>query len=127
MSYAEAICDHNGIEVDTLHLIYSTNKNIEVKVKTSFGLTEEMVLDEVVLQGEVWGPRLASNQVNMFGKEMLEKEFSSVCRYKGYIPVPVLGQIDDTIGVTLAGFKAAQLNSYMNVKAADKDLQFGQD
>ena len=100
-------------------------KNVEVKVKTSFGLTEEMVLDEVVLQGEVWGPSLASNQVDMFGKDMLEENF--VYKYKGYIPVPILGQIDDTIGVTLAGFEAAQMNSYMNVRSADKYLQFGQD
>ena len=46
-------------------------------------------------------------------------------RYKGYIPVPVLGQIDDTIGISLAGYKANQFNSYMNVKSADKYLQFG--
>ena len=99
MNLGEALSDlfDSGIEDDTLHLLYSANKNVEVKVKTSFGLTEEMVLDEVVLQGEVWGPSLASNQVDMFGKEMLEKEFSFVYRYKGYIPVPLLGLIDDTI------------------------------
>ena len=95
-------------------------------MKTPFGLTDKVVLDEVVLQGEVWGPSLASNQVDTFGKEMLEEDMSFLYKYKGYIPVPVLGQIDDIIGVTLAGYKSVQLNRFLNVKAADKYYQFGQ-
>ena len=96
-------------------------------MKTPFGLTDKVVLDEVVLQGEVWGPSFASNQVDTFGKEMLEEDMSFLYKYKGYIPVPVLGQIDDIIGVTLAGYKSVQLNRFLNVKAADKYYQFGQD
>ena len=41
--------------------------------------------------------------------------------------MPVLGQIDDIIGVTLAGYKAIQLNRFLNGKAADKYYQFGLD
>ena len=48
-------------------------------------------------------------------------------KYKGYIPVPVLGMVDDIIGVTLAGYNAAQMNSYLIVKSLDKYLQFGLD
>ena len=33
----------------------------------------------------------------------------------------------DTIGISQAGYKAAQFNNYMNVKSADKYLQFGYD
>ena len=35
--------------------------------------------------------------------------------------------VDEIIGVTLAEYKSVQLNSYLNVKTADKYLQFGQD
>ena len=63
-------------------------------------VTDEVTLDDVVLQGEVWGPILASNQVDMFGKEMLQEDYSFMFQCKGYIPVPVLGQIDDTIGIS---------------------------
>ena len=112
---------------DTIHLLYNANKNIQVKVKTPFGLTNELLVDEAVLQGEVWGSSLASNQVDTFGQEMLEDNLPFTFRYKGYIPVPILGLIDDTIGVTDAGYKAVQLNSFMNVKTSDKYLQFGQE
>ena len=114
------------IKDDTIHLLYNANKNIQVKVKTPFGLTNELLVDEAVLQGEVWGSSLASNQVDTFGQEMLEDDFPFIFRYKGYIPVPILGLIDDTIGVTDAGYKAVQLNSFMNVKTSDKYLQFEQ-
>ena len=37
----------------------------------------------------------------------------------------MLGLVDDTIGVTEAGYKAQQMNAYFNVKTAEKSLQFG--
>ena len=129
MKLGEALSDlySSGVQDDTVHLLYEANKAVEVRVKTPFGLTDEVVLEEVILQGEVWGPTLASNQVDTFGKEMLEEDVSFIFKYKRYIPVPILGMIDDVIGVTLAGYQSAQLNSYINVKTAEKYLQFGQD
>ena len=46
---------------------------------------------------------------------------------KGKLLVPLLGMVDDTIGVTEAGYKSAQFNAYLNVKSADKKKQFGID
>ena len=102
----------SGIEDETVHLFYEGNKKVEFWVKIPFGLTEEAELEKVVLQGEVWGPTLASNQVDTFGKDMLEEDASFMFRYKKYIPVPILGMVDDIIGVTLAEYKSVQLNSF---------------
>ena len=41
------------------------------------------------------------------------------------MPIPLLGQVDDLLGVAEAGYKSKQLNAYVNVKTANKDLQFG--
>ena len=35
--------------------------------------------------------------------------------------------IDDVVGVSESGVKAKQLNAYLNVKGAEKKLQFGHD
>ena len=43
----------------------------------------------------------------------------------GVVPIPLLGQVGDLIGVAEAGHKTKQLNSFVNVKTADKNLQFG--
>ena len=45
-------------------------------------------------------------------------------RYKGEVPFPLLGRVD-LLGVAEAGFKTEQLNAVVNVKTADKDLEFG--
>ena len=58
---------------------------------------------------------------------MLEDEPTYIYKFKGEVSIPLLGQVDDLIGVSEAGFKAHQLNSYVNVKTSDKNLQFGPD
>ena len=45
--------------------------------------------------------------------------------YKDVLPVSLLILIDDMIGVSNASFKAHQMNTVLNVKTADKRLQFG--
>ena len=37
----------------------------------------------------------------------------------------LLTSIDDMLGITEAGYKAQQMNTFMNVKTAEKTLQFG--
>ena len=56
---------------------------------------------------------------------MIENKPSYMFRFKGEVPIPLLGQVDDLLGVAEAGFKSEQLNAFVNVKTADKDLQFG--
>ena len=41
------------------------------------------------------------------------------------MPVSILGLVDDMLGITEAGFQAQQMNTFMNVKTAEKKLQFG--
>ena len=45
--------------------------------------------------------------------------------YKNVLPVGFLGLVDDVVGITEAGGKAQMLNSFINVKSAEKYLQFG--
>ena len=82
-------------------------------------------MENRVLQGDTWASAMASSQVDSFGKEMLQEEPSYMYKFHGKVPIPLLGQVDDLIGVAEAGFKSAQLNFYVYVKPADKDLLFG--
>ena len=43
------------------------------------------------------------------------------------VPVGILGMVDDLVGISEAGYKAQELNAYVNTKTADKKLQFGPD
>ena len=52
MDLEEAVSDlyDSGMKDNTLKLLYNSNNNIKVKVKTPFGLFEESKLDKIVLQ-----------------------------------------------------------------------------
>ena len=46
-------------------------------------------------------------------------------KYKDMLPVGFLGLVDDIVGITEVGYKAHQLNAMINLKTAEKTLQFG--
>ena len=92
-------------------------------VNTPNGLSERHIIEDVVLQGDTWGSILASVQVDTIGKEIEDSGLGY--KYKDVLPVSLLGLVDDLIGVTLAGYQAQELNAVLNVKTAEKRLQFG--
>ena len=129
MSLEEAVNDlyDVGVQDDTLPLLYEANQNIEMSAKTQqSGLTETQPITSVVLQGDTWGPALASNQVDTIEKECQE-EGKYQFLYKDSVPVGILGMVDDLVGISEAGYKAQELNAYVNTKTAEKKLQFGPD
>ena len=77
------------------------------------------------MQGDTWAPGQASAQVDSFGKELIIEQPSYMYRFKGEVPIPLLGQVDDLLGVSIVGHKAEQLNGFVNVKTAGKKCQFG--
>ena len=91
-------------------------------VNTPAGLSERQKIENVVLQGDTFGSILASVQVDSIGKEVEQSEYGY--RYKEVLPVSLLGLVDDIIGVTNAGYRAQQMNALINVKTAEKDLNF---
>ena len=111
-----------GVNDDNLHLIHQANAEVNMAVKTISGLTDRQVLKDVVLQGDTWGSILASVQVDSIGKECQEAGYGYM--YKDSLPVSILGLVDDMLGITEAGFQAQQMNTFMNVKTAEKKLQF---
>ena len=121
----EAISDifDTGVDDDNLALIFKANDEVHMAVKTANGLSDRQVVRNCVLQGDTFGSILASVQVDKIGKECIEEGYFYL--YKNILPVGFLGLVDNVVGVTEAGFKAQQLNSFMNVKTAEKSLQYG--
>ena len=72
-------------------LVHNANKYIKVKVKTPSGITEQMTMEDIVMQGDTWASTMASVQCDAFGKELLEEEASFFYKYKGFVPVGILG------------------------------------
>ena len=120
-----AICDiyDTGVDDDQLVLLYKSNQEINMAVKTANGMSDRQIVKDIVLQGDTFGSILASVQVDNIGKDCMDAGHYYL--YKDSLPVGFLGLVDDIVGITEAGFKAQQLNAYINVKTAEKMLQFG--
>ena len=112
-----------GVDDDTLVLLHKANEEVHMAVKTTNGLTERQVIKDIVLQGDTWGSLLASVQVDSIGKECQEAGYGYM--YMDSLPISMLGLVDDLVGVTEVGYQAQQMNTFMNIKTAEKSLQFG--
>ena len=83
-----------GLDDNNLALLYKMNEEVQVAIKTPFGLTERTQIEKIVMQGETFGPLCCSVQVDTFGRECLQKnKFLYV--YKGEVGVPPLAMVDD--------------------------------
>lgn len=112
-----------GLRNDNLPLIYKANNKISMAVNTPSGITQRQEISDTVLQGDTFGCLLASVQVDTIGKECSQAGYGY--NYMEELPVGILGLVDDTIAVTEAGYKATEMNTFMNIKTAEKGLQFG--
>ena len=121
----EALSDiyNAGVSDDSLSLLHQANAEVQMAVKTPTGLTERQTIRDIVLQGDTFGSILASVQVDAIGQECMKTGYYYL--YKDTLPVGFLGLVDDIVGISEAGYKAQQQNVFINLKTAEKTLQFG--
>ena len=121
-----------GMVDDSLCLLESLNTNVANSVNTPYGATETIVLPAVVAQGDLLAPIEASVQVDNIAKiQIMEEEERELeegstifYKYKNTVPIPILGMMDDTATVTVAGFKTDIMNAHIVTHTANKMLQF---
>ena len=111
----EAISDiyDYGLNDDNLSLILKANQTVYMAVKTPGGLTDRVMIENSVLQGDTFGSLLASVQVDAIAKEVEKAGIGY--NYKEELPINILGLVDDLIGVTEAGFKTQIMNTIQDL------------
>ena len=125
ISLEEAISDlfDVGVKDDTLLLLYEANNSVNMSVKTPYGNSKRKIITNSFLQGDTWGTSMASVQVDQMGQEAMKRGHYYL--YKDIVPIGVMGMVDDIMGVSEAGFKSQEMNAFINIKTAEKRLQFG--
>ena len=90
---------------DMLALIYEANRTTIFAVKTPNGITRSAQIVNKVLQGDVLAPLISSNMVDKnIGFPALRSD--NIYLYKNQIIIPPLTMQDDTLGVSVCGFKS---------------------
>ena len=108
---------------DKIALVYQSNVDNMVSVKTAHGLTNRENIPSIVQQGGVWGPMQCSVTVDKVGKDCGERG-TNLYMYRNQVRVLPLSMVDDLLGVSKCGNKSISLNSYINARIEMKRLIF---
>ena len=106
--------------------MHTTNETNNIRVKTPAGISDVRNVRNNICQGDLWGSVQCGVMVDGFGKDSLAAELEPY-KYKGKVPVPLLGMVDDILSITESGYKTRRMNAFLNAKTAVKRLQFGPD
>ena len=121
-----------GVQEDLLVLLNKVNINMKISINTSYGLTEPVIIPALVAQGDLFAPLQAAVQVDSMTRRLEEQDLAReeagehglLYKYKGKFTIPSLGLMDVNLTVSEAGFKAEEINIFMNENSATKLLQF---
>ena len=110
----------DGVTNDKLSLLYQINKNAQVAIKTSSGLTKRTPISNIIMQGTVWGSILCTSTIHNLGKQCYASP-QEMYQYKG-VPIPPLGMVDDIICVTNVN-QTQKMNQIINTFIESKKLK----
>ena len=115
-----------GIKDDMLAMLNVANENVKFVVKTPNGMTENRIISNKIMQGDVMAPLLSSNFVDVnIVRTAIKSE--NIYMYKDKVPIPPLIMQDDTITISACGTKTQSMNTMINTCANIMGLQFGSD
>ena len=128
MWYAETHNDLYDVKVkdNKFALIAKLDEKADVVVKTPCGLTDEFTLDQLVMQGSVFGPIKSTIQIDTLGRDC-QKNNQGLFKYKNVLSIPPLALIDDCLGFSTCSTDAVQLNAILNSKIISKKLRLSAD
>ena len=114
-----------GMFSEHLNILHEANKEVVMEVKGTYVTSVENKLESCVLQGDTWAPKLATASMEDVSKFWEDTAGQDIYLYKEEVPLGILGLVDDLIGLTSGAASTNHMNAVMNVKAAEKGLQYG--
>ena len=115
-----------GVQNHNLALMYEANSKNLVAVKTPNDITERVLIEDIIMQGEVMAPLECSVSVDTFGKECQDEE-KYLFYYRDKVGVPSLSMVDDLVNISDCGLESVKLNAFINAKSNTKKFQFGKE
>ena len=101
-----------GLQNDKLNILHSENQNAQVAFKTQSGITSRLNVNNIIMQGTVWGGLYCTTMMNNLGE--ISYQDKNIYKYKGEVPIPTLQMVDDILGIQKCNTKMVNQNSYIN-------------
>ena len=113
-----------GIQNYKLVLLYDVNKTNNISIRTPIGKSKRQTAEKIICQGDSWWSIECSLSIDEFGKDSLKQEMEPY-KYKGRVPIPVLGMVDDLLAISETGYKTNRMNGFLNAKPPWKNFNLG--
>ena len=111
-----------GLNNDKLPLLFLENQNAKIAVKTPKGISRRVSIQNIVMQGTVWGSLMCTATMDKLGKLVYNND-NLLYKYKGVVDVPSLGMVDDILAVQKCSEKSVEINSVINAFIESKKLK----
>ena len=111
-----------GCVDDKLVLLYQGTQNANIAVKTPFGLSDRENIQNVIMQGGVFGSIMCTTSIDNLAKEVYNRP-ELLYKYKGVANVPPLLMVDDILTISKCSATASALNVTVNDFIESKKLK----
>ena len=102
-----------GLNNDKLVLLYEETKTAYIAIKTSTGLTARESIQNVIMQGTVFGSIICTTVMDKLEKIFYDDK-TLLYKYKNEVDVPVLGMVDYVLCVAKCSSEAIKCNATIN-------------
>ena len=92
----------NGVNNNSLNLIYKINQRATISIKTPVGISEESEIANKIMQGENFSSTLCTSTLDLVSKECPLKPY----KYRNIVEIPKVGFLDDILDITYCGIPA---------------------
>ena len=103
-----------GLQNDKLPLLFLENYNAEVAIKTNERMSRRVSIQNIIMQGSVWGSLCCVILMDKLGKLLYRDKPELLNYYKGLVGTTPLQMVDDILGIQQCSSKSLQLNSVIN-------------
>ena len=110
-----------GFDNDKLPLLYLENKNANIAVKTSHGKSRRESIQNVIMQGTVWGSLCCTTSMDKLGNIIYNNE-DLLYKYKQKVDIPSLGMVDDILSIQKCSSDSVKINAVINAFIESKKL-----
>ena len=108
----------NGLNNDKLVLLLEESKTAHIAIKTPSGMTDREVINNIIMQGTVFGSLICTAVMDKLAKIFYGDE-NLLYKYKSTVSIPVLGMVDDVLSVSKCSgasvISNATVNSFMEL------------
>ena len=113
-----------GLDNDKLNLLFLENQNAKCAIKTDHGVSRRINIENIVMQGSVWGSLFCTTTMDKLGQIAYQDE-ELLYRYKGVVAVPPICMVDDVMSISKCS-ESGKTNSVINSFIEMKKLKLSQ-